>query len=125
MTTFIAPDHIRIACGQALGAHRIGRKGGRSMEEALMILGTARVDDFDRFWQAFSTKGAELRKQHGSKGAQVFRDPDDANRVFAVFDWDEEGWQSYLSNPQAAEVFKEGGIEGRPEIIPPVGETDA
>ena len=49
-----------------------------------MILGTAKVDDFDRFWQIFSTKGAELRKEHGSKGAQVFRDPEDPNRVFAV-----------------------------------------
>jgi heme-degrading monooxygenase HmoA len=90
-----------------------------------MILGTARVGDFDRFWQIFSTRGAELRKQHGSKGAQVFRDPEDSNRIFAVFDWDEEGWQDYLSNPQAAEVFKEGGIEGGPETITPVGETDS
>jgi hypothetical protein len=90
-----------------------------------MILGTARVDDYDQFWSIFSTKGAELRKEHGSMGAQVFRDPDDANRVFAVFDWDEEGWQSYLSDPRAAEVFKEGGLHGRPETLPPTGETDA
>ena len=90
-----------------------------------MILGTAKVDDFDRFWQIFSTKGAELRKEHGSKGAQVFRDPEDANRVFAVFDWDEEGWQSYLSDPLAAEVFKEGGLDGRPATLPPAGESDS
>lgn len=90
-----------------------------------MILGTAKVQDYDRFWSIFSTKGAELRKQHGSKGAQVFRDPSDPGRVWAVFDWDEEGWQSYLADPQAAEIFKEGGLEGRPETIPPVGETDS
>ena len=89
-----------------------------------MILGMANVEDFDRFWSTFSTEGAELRKKHGSKGAQVFRDPADPNRVFAVFDWDEEGWQSYLSDPQAAEVFKDAGLEGRPETIAPAGETD-
>ena len=38
-----------------------------------MILATAKIEDFDRFWNAFSTKGAEKRKQHGSKGSHVFR----------------------------------------------------
>jgi quinol monooxygenase YgiN len=89
-----------------------------------MIVGTARFEDFDRFWQTFSTEGAEARKKHGSKGAKVYRDPSDANRVFAVFDWDEEGWQSYLSDPHAAEVFKDAGLQGRPETIQPAGETD-
>jgi hypothetical protein len=40
-----------------------------------MILSTVKIEDFDRFWDTFSTKGAEKRKQHGSKGAQAFRDP--------------------------------------------------
>jgi hypothetical protein len=34
---------------------------------------------------------AEKRKQHGSKGSHVFRDPNDDARVWVVFDWDEEG----------------------------------
>ena len=57
-----------------------------------MILSTVKVEDFDRFWNAFSTKGAEKRKQHGSKGSHVFRDPNDEHRVWVVFDWDEEGY---------------------------------
>ena len=89
-----------------------------------MILGTARVEDYDRFWQTFSTEGAELRKKHGSKGAQVFHDPNDAGRVWAVFDWDEEGWQSYVADPQAAEVFKDAGLEAPPVNLEPAGETD-
>ena len=56
-----------------------------------MILSTVRVEDFERFWNTFSTKGAEKRRQHGSKGSQVFRDPNDDNRVWVLFDWDEEG----------------------------------
>ena len=79
-----------------------------------MILATVKIEDFDRFWNTFSTKGAEKRKQHGSKGAQVFRDPNDENRVWTIFDWDEAGWQSFISDPEVAAIFQEGGLQGRP-----------
>jgi hypothetical protein len=36
-----------------------------------MILATTKVEDFDRFLKVFSTKGAEKRKQHGSKGSSL------------------------------------------------------
>ena len=39
-----------------------------------MILATTTVEDFDRFLKIFSTKGAEKRKQHGSKGALVIKE---------------------------------------------------
>jgi len=89
-----------------------------------MVLATARIEDFDRFWQTFSTKGAELRKQHGSKGAQVFRDPDDADRVWVVFDWSPDEFKSFISLPEAQEIFKEGGLQGPPQPAESVGETD-
>jgi hypothetical protein len=38
-----------------------------------MVLATAKIGDFDRFWNTFSTKGAEKRKQHGSKGSTVWQ----------------------------------------------------
>lgn len=79
-----------------------------------MILRTSKIDDFDRFWSAFSTKGAEKRRQHGSKGAHVFRDPNEDDRVWVVFDWDEEGWQSFISDPDVPAIFQEGGLQGRP-----------
>ena len=47
-----------------------------------MILATTQVEDFDRFEKIFSTKGAEKQKQHGSKGATVFRDPTEEDRVW-------------------------------------------
>lgn len=40
-----------------------------------MLLATTQVEDIDRFLEVFTTNGAEKRKQHGSKGATVFRDP--------------------------------------------------
>ena len=53
-----------------------------------MLLATTTVEDFDRFTNVFSTKGAEKRRQHGSKGAVVFHDPNEADRVWVIFDWD-------------------------------------
>ena len=47
-----------------------------------MLLATTQVEDFDRFMDVFSTAGAEKRKEHGSKGAIVFRDPSEADRVW-------------------------------------------
>ncbi len=80
-----------------------------------MILATSKIEDFDRFWNAFSTKGAEKRTQHGSKGAHVFRDPNEDDRVWVVFDWDEAGWQNFISDPDVAAIFQEGGLQGRPQ----------
>jgi hypothetical protein len=90
-----------------------------------MILTTAKVEDFDRFWQTFSTKGAEKRKQHGSKGAHVFRDPSDEHRIWVVFDWDEEGYGNLVSDPEMATIFQEAGLQGRPELAERAGEHDA
>ena len=64
-----------------------------------MILTTHTVEDFDRWWGIFTTKGAGKRAQHGSKGSQVFRDPNDDARVWVVFDWDEEGFQGFVPIP--------------------------
>jgi hypothetical protein len=80
-----------------------------------MILATAKVEDFDRFVSIFSTKGAEKRKQHGSKGATVFRDPNEEDRVWVLFDWDAEGWQNFVSDPDVPAIFQEAGLEGRPQ----------
>jgi hypothetical protein len=50
-----------------------------------MILATTKGEDYERFLAIFSTKGAEKRRQHGSKGVTVFRDPDEDDRVWALF----------------------------------------
>ena len=90
-----------------------------------MILATAKVEDLDRFLEIFSTKGVEKRKQHGSKGSHVFRDPNDDDRVWVVFDWDEEGYKNFLSDPEVPAIFQEAGLEGRPEMAELAREHDA
>jgi hypothetical protein len=96
-----------------------------SAEEAELILATTTVEDFDRFLNIFSTKGAEKRKEHGSKGATVFRDPNQDDRVWVLFDWDQEGWQSFLSDPEVPPIMQEGGHKGRPQAAEFGGEYDA
>ena len=79
-----------------------------------MLLATTQVEDFDRFMEIFSTTGAAKRKQHGSKDALVFRDPSEDDRVWVVFDWDEQGWQSFVSDPEVPPIMKEAGHKSKP-----------
>lgn len=90
-----------------------------------MLLATTQVEDVDRFLDVFSTKGAEKRKQHGSKGSLVFRDPFDDERLWAVFDWDEQGWQSFVSDPEVPPILKEAGHKGTPQAAAFAGRYDA
>ena len=78
-----------------------------------MLLATTQVEDFDRFLEIFSTTGAEKRKEHGSKSALIFRDPSEDDRVWVVFDWDEQGWQSFVSDPEVPPIMKEAGHKSR------------
>jgi hypothetical protein len=90
-----------------------------------MLLATTQVEDFDRFMDIFSTKGAEKRKQHGSKGAAIFRDPSEDDRVWVIFDWDEQGWQSFVSDPDVPPIMKEAGHTGKPQAAAFAGRCDA
>jgi hypothetical protein len=89
-----------------------------------LILATVKIEDLDRFLGTFTTKGAEKRKQHGSKGSHVFRDPNDDGRVWVVFDWDEEGYGNFVSDPDMPAIFEEAGLQGRPETAELAREHD-
>ena len=90
-----------------------------------MFLATTTVEDFERFERVFSTKGADKRRQHGSKGAQVFRDPNDDGRVWVVFDWDADGWQRFASDPEVPPIMQEAGHTGPPQVAERGGSFDA
>lgn len=90
-----------------------------------MILATTKVEDYERFLAIFSTKGAEKRRQHGSNGATVFRDPSEDDRVWVLFDWDLEGWKSFVSDPEVPAVLQEAGHVGRPQVAELGGGYDA
>ncbi len=90
-----------------------------------MILATTKVEDVDRFLEIFSTKGAEKRAQHGSKGSTVFRDPAEDDRVWVLFDWDAEGWQKFVSDPEVPAILQAAGHRGKPQAAEFAGRYDA
>jgi DNA-binding CsgD family transcriptional regulator len=105
--------------------HRRRAPAPRPQRRRELILATTKVEDFDRFLKIFSTKGAEKRKQHGSKGSSVFRDPNEDDRVWVLFDWDAEGWQSFVSDPEVPAILQEAGHQGRPQAAELGGQYDA
>ena len=89
------------------------------------MLATTKVDDLDQFLKIFSTKGAAKRKQHGSKGCTVFRDPAEADRVWVIFDWDDKVWQSFVADPEVPAIMKEAGHKGKPQAAALAGRYSA
>src|SRR3954470_17410318 len=90
-----------------------------------MILATTQIEDVDRFLDVFSTKGAEKRAQHGSKGATVFRDPTENDRVWVLFDWDAAGWTAFVSDPEVPAILKAAAHVGKPQAAALAGTYNA
>jgi len=55
----------------------------------------------------------------------VFRDPNQENRVWVLFDWDADGWQSFVSDPAVPPILKEAGHKGKPQAAALGGRYDA
>jgi heme-degrading monooxygenase HmoA len=86
------------------------------------------VEEFDRFWAGFTTRGLPLRQAHGSHGAQVFRHADDPNQVTIVFHWSSrEDMVAFFQNPQVQDSQRRGGMLGQPvvTIVEQVGDLPA
>ena len=90
-----------------------------------MMLSTTKVEDLDQFLKIFSTKGLAKRRHHGSKGSAVFRDPNEAGRVWVAFDWTPEGFQEFLADPDVPAILQEAGHTVKPQPALLVGEFDA
>src|SRR5260370_7219311 len=90
-----------------------------------MMLATTKVEDLDRFLKIFSTKGAEKRKKHGSKGCTVFCDPNESDRVWVLFDWDEQGFKSFLADPEVPAIIQAAGHKSKPQAARVGGQYNA
>jgi hypothetical protein len=42
-----------------------------------------------------------------------------------LFDWDKEGWQSFLSDPEVPAIMQEAGHQGKPQAAEFGGQLDA
>src|SRR3954463_5993767 len=101
--------------GRTLAPPSASSGGAEDTRRREMILATTKVEDFDRFLEIFSTKGAEKRKQHGSKASTVFRDPNENDRVWVFVDWGRGGCETFAPAPGAPPILQEAGHKGKPQ----------
>jgi hypothetical protein len=89
-----------------------------------VVLGRVTIGEFEQFWSVFTTAGAEKRREHGSRGARVFRSADDPNEVWLLFDWDRAEFEGFLADPEVLPTMRSGGAQGPPEVryVEPAGE---
>lgn len=91
------------------------------------VIAHVRVEDFDRYLETFSSRGAEKRREHGSGGVEVYRGSEDPNVVVNVFDWDRAGIESFMADPEVGEIMAAAGLEAPPEFtyVEPAATLDA
>jgi hypothetical protein len=90
-----------------------------------MLLATTTVEDLDRFMDVFPPRVQRSASSTGARAPVVFRDPAADDRVWAIFDWDEQGWQSFVADPQVPPNMKNAGHKSRPVAAQFVGRCDA
>jgi hypothetical protein len=47
------------------------------------------------------------------------------DRVWVIFDWDADGWQSFVSDPEVPAIMQRAGHKGRPEAAAFAGRYEA
>ena len=112
-------------CSRSILILSTGDGGRDAQEDRKMLLATTKVADVDRFIRIFSSKGADKRRLHGSKGATVFADPSEADRVWAIFDWDAAGWKNFVSDPDVPAILQEAGHVGKPQAAVLLGRYES
>jgi quinol monooxygenase YgiN len=90
-----------------------------------VIVTIAKVADFDQFLKTFSTTGVAKRREHGCKGAHVFLDPDDRNRVWVFFDWAIEDYERFLSDPEVPAIAQQLALREPPVKANPIAQYDS
>ena len=116
---------VAMAAAGASAATLSGRAVAQTAGDKKMLLATTTVEDFDRWITAFEGKSLVKRKQHGSTGATVFRDPNDKARVWVIFEWDDKGWQSFVSDPEVPPIMKEAGHTSKAQAATQSGRYSA
>lgn len=81
-----------------------------------MVLVRISIGEFEQFWSVFTAAGADRRREHGSRGARVFRNDDDPHEVWILFDWDRAAIDAFLADPAVGETMRSGGATGRPDV---------
>jgi hypothetical protein len=76
------------------------------------------VADYEK-WRPFFDSDKSRRKAGGATGdEQVYRDAENPNIVTTLMAWDNlENAQKFANDPKLAEVMKQAGVIGHPELV--------
>jgi heme-degrading monooxygenase HmoA len=81
------------------------------------VIANVAIEDLANFIAMFSTRGAQLRAQHGSSSSQVFGVEGDEHRVVILFEWSSKAdFEGFLADPTTREAMKASGTVGMPQF---------
>lgn len=75
-----------------------------------------KVQDYNK-WKPFFDEHSSFRAQNGSKGGKVFRNANDPNDLFILFEWDSvENIQKFAQSDNLKETMAKAGVIGMPDV---------
>lgn len=83
----------------------------------ITVMGRVKIEELSTFLGMFATRGATMRRYHGSEDAQVFKVSEAENEVIVLFTWrSREAFEGFLADPQVKATMAASGTLGRPEF---------
>ena len=83
----------------------------------ISILAKVSIKELPTFMGVFSTRGAQMRRQHGSRKSTVFTVPGESNQVMVLFEWEsKKAFDGFLNDPAVRQTMQSSGTVGRPEF---------
>ena len=80
------------------------------------VLVKHKVEDYDKWRQVFDSF-EEYRKSKGEKLFQIYRNSEDTNEVFGLFEWENvESAKEFMGSDELKAKMKEAGVVGEPAI---------
>ena len=74
------------------------------------------VEDYNK-WKLIFDEHASFRSQMGSKGGKVFRNKENPNDIFILFEWDSiENAQKFSQSDNLKEIMKKAGVISKPDV---------
>ena len=100
-----------------MSQHDISKTSGAASAGPVLAVLSHPVKDYAT-WRAAYDSAAAVRETAGVTGAEVFRDPKDANQIVVIHRFPSlEAMQAFLSDPSLKEVMMKGGVLAPPTSV--------
>lgn len=77
------------------------------------------VEDLERFVAIFATRGADLRRKHGSRRAEILSAVEDGDRAFVLIDWpNRASFDAFRADPEVPGTMRLGSLKAPPKFMP-------